>query len=377
MRVSEFGTFYLGSPGRHTSVCGVLRVFQSDVFKILLYVGAALVLGAALTPVIYNVGMGIAEVTKDKETNGVLSWLGKAVMRSADNYPRFFDRSLLLAAVLLLPPLIAWLKVGRGSRNYRDTPWSLRLPDSVIADDGQPLRKNPGGSVQLVLGWLIAGGLLLFSGWVMIKAGFFIWRDASESAQGAPNPYFSEIKWGSLIRKSLPTALVVSVIEEILFRGVLLGIFLRALRPMAAIVSLSFLFAFVHFLEPPLGATVPDPEAWDAGFTLLGQIMMRFTDPLSMVGRFLILFAVGVVLGFARWRTASLWLPIGLHAGWIFCYQLFKGVTWPVVGLPGFSKWLVGETLMEGLLPLTVVVITGIIVALMTVRQDVEPELDD
>ena len=138
-----------------------------------------------------------------------------------------------------------------------------------------------------------------------------------------------------------------------------------------AIITLSFLFAFVHFLEPPLGAEVPDPEALDAGFMFLGQILGRFADPLTMVARFLMLFSLGVVLAVARWRTASLWLPIGLHAGWVFSYHMFKAATWPVIGLPEAAKWLVGPSLKEGTLPLVVVVITGLIVAMMTrVRAD-------
>jgi len=371
--ISACENFKLGRRALVPSVPVVLRLLQSDVFKILLYVVGSLALAAVMAPWIYNFGMGLAEVTEGKDTNGFLSWLGDAARRSESNFPRFFDRSLLLSGLLLLGPLLAWLNVGQDKLRHRDTPWSLRLPDAVVSDAGQPLRKNPAGWVHFAFGFFLAGGLLLISGWVLVKAGFFMWRDVAQSTHGIANPWFEEIHWASIVRKAAPTAFTVSLIEEILFRGILLGIFLRAMRPVAAIVSLSFLFGFVHFLEPPVGTTVPDPEALDAGFVFLGQILGRLADPLEMIGRFLMLVSLSAVLAVARWRTASLWLPIGLHAGWVFCYQLFKSATWPVSGLPEVAVWLVGGSLMEGLLPLVVVVMTGVVVALITRAQPEDP----
>jgi membrane protease YdiL (CAAX protease family) len=343
----------------------VRRGPESDVFKIFAYVAATLVLGAALAPLLYQFGKGLAEVFDDKQGNGLIQFVADAAGRS--EFPRFFDRAVMLAALVLLFPLTAWLKLGRPPGSYRDTPWSLRLPDNVvISDRGQPLRRNPQGWWQLSTGLVLAAGLLLLSGWLMVQAGCFMWKDAPFSTRGVPNKFLKEIDLAGTFIKILPGALVVSLLEEILFRGVLLGIFLRAMRPAPAIALLSFLFAFVHFLEPPRMARVPDPEALDAGFVLLGQIFSRFADPLSMVSRFLILAAVGVVLAYARYRTASLWLPIGLHLGWILGIRLFNEATWPVIGLPEPARWLVGMTLQEGLLPLSVVIVTGVLIHTMT-----------
>ena len=86
------------------------------------------------------------------------------------------------------------------------------------------------------------------------------------------------------------------------------------------------------------------------------------------------LAAVGVVLAYARIRTASLWLPVGLHIGWVFGVGMFKAATWPVVGLPEAMRWLVGMSLLEGLLPLSVIIATGMLVHLMTRRP--EPAAD-
>ncbi|MEP4076743.1 CPBP family intramembrane glutamic endopeptidase [Haloferula sp.] len=350
---------------------GVVRLLTSDVLKIFLYVAASLALGAAMAPWLYNIGMGIAEVTEGKETNELFAWLGEHARSAKDNFPRFFDRSLLLAAVVLLFPLLSWLKMGRESSTYRDTPWSLRIPDSVVAmDQGQPLRRNPDGLFHGLMGFILAAGLLLTSGWLMVQAGMFMWRDVEVSTGGVANRLVMPVEWGEILRKGLTTALVVAVIEEVLFRGVLLGIFLRAMKPMPAILMLSLLFAFVHFLEPQVGASVPDPEAANAGFILLGQIFSRFADPMSFIGRFAVLTAVGVVLAIARWRTGSLWLPIGLHAGWVFALVIFKSSTWPILDLPEIARWLVGMSLLEGLLPLMMMVVTGVVVAMLTRPRD-------
>lgn len=349
------------------------RGLQSDVLKIFAYVAAALILGAILAPWLYQLGKGLAEVFDDKKGNGPVNFLAKAAGRA--DFPKFFDRSLMLSAFVLLFPLGSWLRLGKTPGCYRDTPWSLRLPDNVtVRDCGQPLRKNPDGWWQFGTGFFVAAGLLLLSGWLLLQAGCFVWKDALYSSRGMPNKFPMAIDWIAGVKKVLPGALTVTLIEEVLFRGILLGIFLRAMRPAPAIATLSFLFAFVHFLEPPRGATVPDPEAANAGFILLGQIFSHFADPLSIVSRFSILAMVGVVLAYARYRTASLWLPIGLHLGWAFGMGMFKAATWPVMGLPEAARWLIGMSLLEGLLPLSVISVTGVLVHAMTRTREPIPD---
>ncbi len=341
----------------------------SDVIKIFAYVAATLVLGAILAPWIYQAGKGMAEVFREKDGNGLVQYVAAAADRA--DFPKFFDRALMLSALILLFPLTAWLRLGRPPGSHRDTPWSLRLPDNVVVTDrGQPLRRNPQGWLQFSTGALLAAGLLLLSGWLLLQAGCFMWKDAVISTRGVPNKFVMEIDLVKSFTKVLPGALAVAMIEEVLFRGVLLGIFLRAMRPAPAIALLSFLFAFVHFLQPPPMARVPDPEAANAGFVLLGQIFSRFADPMSISSSFMTLAAVGVVLAYARYRTASLWLPVGLHLGWVFGIGMFKEATWPVIGLPEAMRWLVGMSLREGLLPLSVVVLTGMLVHLMTLPRD-------
>ena len=357
----ELGTWNLEGPS--VSIRRVRRALQNDVLKILAYVVAAMLLGALLAPWLYTMGKALAEVTEGtdvthrKETNGFVEWLAISC-RNAE-FPRFFNRSLLLAALVLLFPLIRWLRMERGKLVYRDTPWSLRLPEAAIAtNEGQPLKRNHRGPLQLLLGFVLAAGGLMLMGLALVQAGAFVWRSGAGTNGAAVVP----IDGWKVLRSAMGPAAFVSLIEEIIFRGVLLGLFMRAMRPWQAILSVSLLFAFVHFLQPPAGAIVPDPESPTAGLWLIWQILGRFTQPLDLVSGFATLTSVGLVLAYARWRTASLWLPIGLHAGWILGATIFKAITWVAPGVNHSAKFLIGPTLREGLVPLAVVLLTGVAV---------------
>jgi membrane protease YdiL (CAAX protease family) len=76
-----------------------------------------------------------------------------------------------------------------------------------------------------------------------------------------------------------------------------------------------------------------------------------------VLGGFTTLFAIGIVLGHARLRTRSLWLPIGLHAGWILTSEAFgKIARREIVALP----WL-GKNLLIGLVPLSVCLLSWVL----------------
>ncbi len=349
------------------------RPWPSDVVKILLYAAAALALGAALAPLLFNFGKGLAEVTGHKQTNGFIAWLARLADRSA--FPHYYNVSLLLSAAALALPTLGWLRLGNPPGGYRDTPWSLTLPPHAVAPQkGQPLRKNPHGIWQLATGLVLAAGLLLASGWLLTRAGCFIWRDAPASAGGVPNPFpVAAIEWAPLLRASLAKALFIALLAEVLFRGVMLGIFLRAMRALPAVAAVALLFSLVPLLIAPATAEVPDPEAKNAGFLLLRKLFSGETDPLSLLVRFPTLFAMGLMLGAARFRTASLWLPIGLHAGWLCGSLIFSAVTWPTPGLPDPVRWLAGTTMLDGLLPLVMVLVTGFFVLPMARSEEEEP----
>ena len=123
------------------------------------------------------------------------------------------------------------------------------------------------------------------------------------------------------------------------------------------IIGLSLFFAAVHFLKPPEGSDVSNGHDALAGFELLGLIGKKYLAPASFFGTFITLFAVGVVLAFARHRSGALWLSIGLHGGWIFCVKFFEGLFY---NNSKAHPVLFGEKVTDGIIPLCFVILTGI-----------------
>ena len=78
---------------------------------------------------------------------------------------------------------------------------------------------------------------------------------------------------------------------------------------------------------------------------------------MMVAASFTTLLAVGCVLGWAMQRTRSLWLGIGLHAGWVFCVQGFgKFASFA----PGKLPWI-GADIRIGLAPFVTVILTGVL----------------
>jgi len=79
------------------------------------------------------------------------------------------------------------------------------------------------------------------------------------------------------------------------------------------------------------------------------------------------LLVAGWILGECTVRTRSLWLPIGLHAGWVFSQQTTNLLLQPTWADPaGFLPWvgpnLVSGAVPTGLLPVVALLLTGLMV---------------
>src|SRR2546423_7712031 len=135
------------------------------------------------------------------------------------------------------------------------------------------------------------------------------------------------------------TAAVVPFIEETLFRGLFLGVLLRSNRPWTAALLSSGIFSVVHFLKAPNQTSTS--VGWTSGLVSLAHAFDQFTKPMLVLAGFTTLFLIGVVLAYARLSSRSLWLPIGLHAGWIFASGVFNKISHrEIVALPWVGKSL-------------------------------------
>jgi membrane protease YdiL (CAAX protease family) len=92
---------------------------------------------------------------------------------------------------------------------------------------------------------------------------------------------------------------------------------------------------------------------------LLGSIIWHFTDPRFFVADFLTLFAIGLALAHARLRSGSLWLPMGMHCGWVLVFKLYHALHFRLTDGP-VPSLLVGADLRSGVLPLVVVALTSL-----------------
>jgi membrane protease YdiL (CAAX protease family) len=148
------------------------------------------------------------------------------------------------------------------------------------------------------------------------------------------------------------TAGIVPVIEEFFFRGLILGVLLRNGPRVMSILLTSAFFSILHFLKAPEETTTD--VGWSSGFVSIANSFSQFGQPMLLAAAFTTLFLLGWILADARVRTESLWLPIGLHAGWIFASGAFNKVAHrDMLALP----WL-GKSLLVGIAPLLVAMLS-------------------
>lgn len=250
---------------------------MSAGLKILAYLIGTVLLGATLAPWFFWAGQYASRFR-------FLGFLANT------DFQRFFNRSVLISAFLLLFPLLRWV--------------GLRPLQNLS------LRANPRRIPHFLGGFLISvavmGALAAFLLGVAIR--------------GLKDPF----PW-HLLPPLLLTAISVALIEETLFRGAILGLVRQTVPAVPAAIFVSALFSIVHFLNP--GRDQIDVVRWYSGFELLPRAFWKFSDPLMVLSGFTTIGILGLLLAHATIRTASLWLGIGIHSGLIFAKMGFNKVT--------------------------------------------------
>ena len=280
---------------------------MKDSVRLLVYLLATVLVGALLAPILYWSAHALAE-------HGWLTFLARY------DFETYFHRALLVAALILFWPWIRSLKI-RGREDLE-------------------LDRNPRWPRDLVAGFLLSTLPLLCCGAILIASPIF-------SIRGA-------INWAGVAKMFLAAAFV-PFIEEAFFRGLVLGTLLKSGRQTMSIFLTSALYSIVHFLKAP-EQTSPD-VTWTSGFNSIAHAFGQFTDPLLVGAGFTTLFLVGWILAEARLVTRSLWLPIGLHAGWILTAGLFNKIA---LRQQMILPWL-GKNLLVGLVPLAVAGLTWLL----------------
>jgi membrane protease YdiL (CAAX protease family) len=281
-----------------------------DAARLLVFFIATILVGALLAPVLFWGAQWLM-------AHGLFAFLAKF------DFETFFHRALLLAAATLFWPLLRSIQVRR--------PADLDLSP------------NPRWSRHLLLGFVFSSIPLLCCGAGLIAFHIYSLRSHIDLAA---------------LAQTLGSAIAVPPIEEIFFRGLVLGILLKSGRQYLAILATSALYSIVHFLKAP--DRTSDVVTWISGFNSIAHSFSQFGQPKLLLAAFTTLFLIGWILADARVRTRSLWLPIGLHAGWIFSNGLFNRIAHrEILAYP----WL-GKSLLVGIIPLGVAGLTWIIVRL-------------
>ena len=122
---------------------------------------------------------------------------------------------------------------------------------------------------------------------------------------------------------SLLFALIISLIEEPLFRGILLVGLNKKMSVIAAILISSTYYAALHFLSPKTDIPVQELNLL-SGFTLLGEAVTHLFNP-NILSAFFALLLVGIFLGVLRTQVkSSLGLCIGCHTCWVWQIKMSK-----------------------------------------------------
>jgi uncharacterized protein len=145
---------------------------------------------------------------------------------------------------------------------------------------------------------------------LVVLVGPLLFRVAD--LEPVPNDHF---RW--------PSALFVSIVllfgavgEEMLFRGYMFQVLVKAIGPFATILPMSVLFGLAH--------------SDNLNFTWMA---------------FLNTALWGIVLGYSFLLSGDLWLPIGLHFGWNWTLPWFgANLSGFTMGVTGYSMhWKIGE----------------------------------
>lgn len=155
----------------------------------------------------------------------------------------------------------------------------------------------------------------------------------------------------SYMLPALAMALSAGVLEELIFRGVLFRIVEESLGSWISLLISSFVFGFIHLVNPQ------------------GTVM----------GAVFISIEAGVLLGAAYMLTRRLWLSIGFHIAWNYTQSgVFSGIVSGLDTDPGLikatidgPKYLTGGTfgLESSLVAFALCTTTGVIMLVLAVRR--------
>ncbi|HEY7320284.1 MAG TPA: CPBP family intramembrane glutamic endopeptidase [Candidatus Binatia bacterium] len=207
-------------------------------------------------------------------------------------FPRFFNRFFMISGIILFFAYRPLLKVESAAQ--------LGLA---------PRRR---AASDLTVGLCIALASTLALGIVMSVAKIY-------------EPFFrlSLSESAAQCAKAILTGFTVGFLEEIFFRGIIFRGLLEDLKPLPAFLAANLFYAGLHFVKPGEEYFLSGIDPW-AGFRHLLSTFAPFLEPAEIAPGIIGLLLIGIVLSYAYLRTGTLYLSIGLHAGWVISIKTVR-----------------------------------------------------
>jgi membrane protease YdiL (CAAX protease family) len=219
---------------------------------------------------------------------------GASAAAAEDRIPfsRFFDRFFMISGIVLFFSCRSLLKIDSLSQ-------LCLSPRTRAASD-------------VAVGLCFALGSMFALGFIMSTAGVY--------------EVFFRLSLGESVElylKAILTGLTVGFLEEIFFRGIIFRGLLEDWKPLPAFLTANLFYSALHFVKPGEQYFLSGVEPW-AGFRHLFSTFAPFLEPTEIVPGMIGLLLIGIVLSYAFLRTGTLYLSIGLHAGWIISIKTVR-----------------------------------------------------
>ncbi|TXL14067.1 CPBP family intramembrane metalloprotease domain-containing protein [Methylococcaceae bacterium HT4] len=135
--------------------------------------------------------------------------------------------------------------------------------------------------------------------------------------------------FGKVVSSLLVTfllALLISLLEEPMFRGVLISAYISRLGIVATIFISSFFYAILHFIKTKTTIPIEEAEFLDS-FSLLLEAFQNLLRPENL-SAFWALLMVGIFLAIMRAHLKlSLAWVVGCHAAWVWQIKMAHKIT--------------------------------------------------
>jgi CAAX protease family protein len=222
----------------------------------------------------------------------LISAANAAALEDRIPFSRIFNRFFMVSGVLLFFACRSLLKIDSLSQ--------LGLSPRTRA------------AADVATGLCLALGSMFVLGFIMSSAQVY-------------EPFF-RLSLGESVElylKAILTGFTVGFLEEIFFRGIIFRGLLQDWKPLPAFLAANLFYSALHFVKPGEQYFLSGVDPW-AGFRHLFSTFAPFLEPTEIVPGMIGLLVIGIVLSYAFLRTGTLYLSIGLHAGWIISIKTVR-----------------------------------------------------